>query len=699
MSRARQAERNPASSSYVDDSGHSANQSSQKTTFIVSGNGYRADIDGLRAVSILAVLAFHGGLPWLPGGFGGVDVFFVISGYLITGHLLNEHKRSGRVQLAEFWARRVRRLAPALLLVLCTTLIAAPWVLERVSGEVGELVRAVVATLLLNANHYFMQQTGDYFADAAETNAMLHMWSLSVEEQFYLIWPVLLVFLLRIGSARKLALGLAILAATSFVMSCWLTSSNATSAFYLMPSRAWELLVGAGLALWGTSHRLRMLGNVAPWAGTAGVALLVISFLTLSGQTLFPGPAALLPVVGAVLLIAAGTALPYNSATRLLGNNWMAYLGRISYPLYLWHWPILTISRSSRLYEPSPMFDALALLASVVLAALTYRFIEQPVWQRWRGMPARSVLVRGALASCLTLGVAVGLGSWVRYGWLYTDQERVLDQARRDRPPLDCIFSTDFPSGPTLVKCYPKSAKRTILLLGDSHANHWRPGLEAATKAAGIGLGVLTMKSCRPLPGPVGPESCVRFNAEVAARMQDWSHSHHLRGVVLSAKWAYGTGTTVPTLLNGVSRRNEVLYDMRAQTQEELLRLFASDLRQVLAATQVAGLRVLLILPSPVQTFTPVHCLSLREPGQCMVARARFDDYAGPAEKVMRDVAQDYPHVRLLDPKSFMCRDQHCPAIIDDTIVYSDANHLTRTYSAATAKHFMDALQWLVQDR
>ena len=675
------------------------NQSVRASDDVGSKNGYRADIDGLRAISILAVLAFHGGLPWVPGGFAGVDIFFVISGYLITGHLITEHKRNGKIQLTEFWARRVRRLAPALLFVIGASVLAAPWVLERVSGEVGELVRAVVATVFLNANHYFMYQAGNYFADAAETNPMLHMWSLAVEEQFYLVWPLLLVFLLRVGSVRTLAMGLVVLASISFALSCWLTSSNATSAFYLMPSRAWELLAGAALAMWCTPQRLRMQGAMAAWVGASGVALLAISLLLLSGQTLFPGPAAILPVAGAALMITAGTALPENPVSRLVGSNWLAYLGRISYPLYLWHWPILTISRSTRLYEPSPFADVLALLASLVLAALTYRFIEQPVWRLWKVLPARSVLIRGALLCTLTLGIALMTGAWARYGWQYSDEERALDLARKDRPALDCIFSTAFPPETTLANCYRKTNKPTILLLGDSHANHWRPGLEVAANSSGVGLGVLTMKACRPLPGPVGPEACVGFNAEVAARLQEWIHSNDLRGVILSAKWAVGTGTTVPTLAAGTVRRNESLYDARAHTQEELLRVFESDLRQVLTSTQAIGLRVLLILPSPVQTFAPVQCLAHREPERCMVTRTRFDEYAGPSEAVLRRVAQDYPHVHLLDPKDFLCRNQRCPSVIDGMIVYSDANHLTRTFSAASSNHFTDEIKWLTQIR
>jgi peptidoglycan/LPS O-acetylase OafA/YrhL len=330
---------------------------------VSAASAYRADIDGLRAVSVVAVMAFHSGLPFCRGGFVGVDVFFVISGYLITGLLLAEHERHGRISLAGFWARRVRRLAPALLFVLAATLLLSALFLERISGEVGAVVRAALATLALNANHYFLTQSGDYFGAAAETNPLLHMWSLSGEEQFYLFWPLMLVLLLKARPAARVA-WLAIFFVASLAVSTYWGAVAAPRGFYLMPSRAWELLAGAFVAFALRGHRVANVpGALAPAFGIAGLVLVVASAAALPGGSGFPGPLAAFPVAGAVLLIAAGALQGGNPASRLLGMRGMVYLGKISYPLYLWHWPLLVIARSRRLYEPSLALDLAALLA------------------------------------------------------------------------------------------------------------------------------------------------------------------------------------------------------------------------------------------------------------------------------------------------------------------------------------------------
>lgn len=231
---------------------------------------YRPDIDGLRALAVSAVVAFHVGLPGFGGGFAGVDVFFVISGFLITGILLEEHVATGRIDLPAFWRRRARRLAPAFLVVVVLVLAAAPFTLQRISGETGALAKAAIASILLNANHFFLSSAGEYFGAAAETNPLLHIWSLSVEEQFYLAWPLVLTLLWRPRSKMRRTTGMlmAVVVVSSFLGACWLTMADSKQAFYLMPTRAWELvaLVGSWHCCCVTVAFTRWMGAVRVWA-------------------------------------------------------------------------------------------------------------------------------------------------------------------------------------------------------------------------------------------------------------------------------------------------------------------------------------------------------------------------------------------------------------------------------------------------
>ena len=282
------------------------------------GNGYRPDIDGLRAISVVMVLAFHAKLPFVPGGFVGVDVFFVMSGYLISKLLLDEFNSNGRISVLGFWARRVRRLAPALLLVIVAVLASSVFIQERISGEVGGLAKGALATMLINANHFFLNESGDYFGASAEANPLLHMWSLSVEEQFYLAWPLVLFHSLKhLGVNRTRYVTLLILCA-SFGISCYWTFTDSSKAFYLMPSRAWELMAGALLAFSSAKGRMQLGRTTVQAMGWGGLIVIVISVMFLSGQKAFPGPAAVLPVCGALLLLAAGASATVTSVSGFL---------------------------------------------------------------------------------------------------------------------------------------------------------------------------------------------------------------------------------------------------------------------------------------------------------------------------------------------------------------------------------------------
>ncbi len=370
--------------------------------------GFRPDLEGLRGVAILLVLAFHAGLPSVSGGFVGVDVFFVLSGFLITGLLVRERERNGRIDLRAFYARRVRRILPAALVVL-VGIVAASWVMlpmldmERVAGDAA-------AAALSVGNIRFALQATDYFAADVVPSPVLHYWSLGVEEQFYLVWPALLILATWRGPSRRAAFtALAIVAVGSFATSLYLTDASAAWAFYSLPTRAWELALGGLLAVaWPWLARLPD-PVVAP-IGWIGLAAVVASLFVIDPATPFPGTAALLPTLGTAAVVLAGTRRA--SVGLVLERAPMRWLGRISYSLYLVHWPILILPAAGlAIGEELPVEVRLGLAGlALVVGAACQRWVEVPFHRGWAARwPSGRTLATGGAAIVLTVALTSGV--------------------------------------------------------------------------------------------------------------------------------------------------------------------------------------------------------------------------------------------------------------------------------------------------
>ncbi len=371
---------------------------------------FRPDLEGLRAVAILLVVLYHAAIGPFAGGFIGVDVFYVLSGFLITGILLRELRTTGRISLPAFYARRARRLLPAAALVLLVTLLASILLLPPllVPGIAGD----AAAAALYVANIRFAVQATDYFAAGQAPSPILHYWSLGVEEQFYLLWPAIVLLVAHRASRPTWRVGSAalLIGALSLGLSLWLTSADAPLAFYLLPARAWELGLGALLAIAGTWLR-RVPGWAAAMGGWAGLGLIALAGIVVNDATPYPGLAALLPTAGAAFVVASGARPSAFAPARLLGQAVPRYLGRISYSLYLWHWPLLVLPALAA-GTPLPLGERAGLVVvAVLLAALTQRFVEDPV-RRGRlvgSVPRRNLAQAGALALSVAL-IAVGSG-------------------------------------------------------------------------------------------------------------------------------------------------------------------------------------------------------------------------------------------------------------------------------------------------
>ena len=645
---------------------------------------YRGDIDGLRAISILSVVAFHVGIPYVNGGYIGVDIFFVISGFLITKLLLEEWGRTGRIDFVGFWARRVRRILPSLLFVVAITLLVGVFVVERVSGEVGNLSKASIAALLINANHYFLMMSGDYFGAASETNPLLHLWTLSVEEQFYLIWPLLLLLVANRPQIQRRALIMSI-GLVSFIGCVILTKIDRSMAFFIMPTRAWEFMAGAALAVLYI-RGLRENKLIGFLFAALGALLLLYSIFFLSDFTVFPGYLALIPVAGAMLIIFAGIAWPHNPVSSVLRASLLTYIGRISYVWYLWHWPVLVFIRSVNLYEKNLGYDLLGALLSFLLAVVTHHYIEAPLRKYGVGIPfwkSTRILLLGLYSTITICLLAIVIGAWARYGWFYSESERQLDNARKDLPSLSCLF-TEGDKPENYKKCLEINTQtnNVILLWGDSHANHWSPAFTEAANRRSATLLTLSKRGCIPTLGNVKDNECLNFNEYVFSQLDNLKKSG-LRGVIVSARWpGYVGGKSLSLADSGKANYSSAEFE----TQFERL---VQKLEQM-------NLRVLIVLPSPSLKFAAVQCLAKKPANECGIDQAVFNGFANESISVLTRIAGKSRNVRILDPQTIMCENKYCSAVQHGVIAYTDENHLSKSFVKSLSVNFDKEIVWLL---
>lgn len=503
---------------------------------------YRPDIDGLRAVAILPVVLYHAGVPLMSGGFVGVDVFFVISGFLIAG-IISREMDEHRFSLINFYERRARRILPALFVVIAATLAAGwmiAWPVDFIA--IGE---SALATVLFGSNVYFWQTT-DYFAAAAEYQPLLHTWSLAVEEQFYLVFPLLLLLLVKLPRAKQIGYLVAILV-VSLAVSVFSTRAAPVTAFYLAPARAWELLAGVLLAL--NAVPAWQGRAVREFAAAAGLVLIVVSVVTLDAATPFPGIAAVMPCLGTALVIQAGRGRGAPTAvTRILSHRLPVFVGLISYSLYLWHWPLLAFSRSWLESPDLPAAWALAcVLASVGLAVVSWRFVERPF--RARAVFTREGVFRLAGAGALLLiALSVSIlalrGVPDRFSPLAFDALAGVDDIEEDR--MACMGHR---SGSDYCRIGLAGIEPSVMLLGDSHAAALMSAVGYALEQQGQSGFLASHGACPPLLGVerIGyrwSDECSSFVVSALDFIAQRRASLHT--VILAARWPlYVTGEHV----------------------------------------------------------------------------------------------------------------------------------------------------------
>ena len=628
--------------------------------------GNRRDIDGLRALAVIPVVLYHFGFGAFSGGFIGVDVFFVISGFLITS-IIHREISAGRFSFVDFWARRARRIIPALSVMMLGTLLVG-WLLMP-ANDYSQLGRAVRYQAMFVSNILFMRQDG-YFNPASDFKPLLHTWSLSVEEQYYILFPLLMVLLTRfLRHWRWMLFGLLLV---SFALNVWVIKREPDAAFFLLPMRAWELLCGAMLAVIPASAR-----KLSPWVyqgvALAGLLAVLYAIFGFDKYTPFPGWAALLPVLGATAMIWAG-GHGQTLVGRLLSLRLMVGAGLISYSWYLWHWPVFVYANAVSVDGMQALEAGGWVAFSLVLAWLSWRLVELPFREK-RLLAGRKPVLFAGLATLLILGAA---GQLVRDGdgapGRLSGQARQYAEARHwQRGQMECLQQRD---SKDLTRVCPFGGDQQTppvqLVWGDSHAAALLPAIEADAARYDVPVWLASLSGCLPILGHETRQQCQDFNQATLQSIR----THKIRDVVLAARWSlylYGEED---------GDRQHVLYrnDSRPVAEQEV----AKDLSAMVHSLRETGARVWIFKEVPLQRQGTVARLAslamvgrsaerLGRPIAEHLDRQRFLD------SLFSQLSQQDPQVRILDPTPLMCPGGICRAEFDGHSQYMDENHLSDT--------------------
>jgi peptidoglycan/LPS O-acetylase OafA/YrhL len=684
---------------------------------------YRPDIDGLRAIAVLAVIGFHASPRFVPGGFVGVDVFFVISGFLISGILFTQ-MADGTFEFAEFYARRVRRIFPAVAVVL-----AACWVVgwfTLVQDEYRELEKHVAAGATFLSNFLLWGEAG-YFDAPSELKPLLHLWSLGVEEQFYLIWPPLLYLLWKRG--LNVASSVVSIIAVSFLLNVSLVGASAIATFYSPQTRLWELMVGGLAAYVECFHKARVESSVKRLVFTSpdryddlfianlkagiGLALIVLAIVLLGKSPTFPGwwfsiPAlhpfaailgldkptaypgwwATLPVAGTALVIWAGAGAWINRA--ILERRGLVYIGLISYPLYLWHWPLLSFVRITESGNPSRAIRVCAVALSFLLAWLTYEVIERPIRKT---TSLRTPLRLAALAATLVAIASVSFYSYKTDAFSSrTPRFATTIDSRLASPRHDSVCNQKFPTAGEYCQEYATGVKVTTALVGDSHAEHFLSGVGAYLLTKHENVVHLGQSGCPPLldveRSSYGThDTCHDANNSVIAFVLN---NNDLTRVILSFRGVVDvTGTGFGDPESGLQFTFKVS-GTDLSPGESMLQALGRTVGLLLRSNKT----VWLLLQVPELDFRVEECIGrpfsfgnrIRTP--CAVPKTKVIERQAAYRQIVSDVQRKHPALHVFDPLPFLCDEQWCYAIVDHSLMYRDNNHLSRTGSLFLSRQF-----------
>jgi peptidoglycan/LPS O-acetylase OafA/YrhL len=651
-------------------------------------SAYRPEIDGLRAFAVLSVMVYHADERWLRGGLAGVDVFFVISGYLITRRILEDHDR-GAFSLAGFWMARVRRIAPALLLVLGVSGLLGIALLPP--AHLMRFASATLASVFSVSNFYFRETQGNYFSPDSRTNPLIHTWSLGVEEQFYLFYPLVMLLALRFVPRLLPGVLLAGIAA-SLLMARHLQHDHAGMGFYLLPGRAWEFLLGAVAVL---SERRGLPARLPDgWAtimASAALAGLCAAFLIAGGQQVFPWPRALVPSLATTGLIIF--LRPDAWPARFLAAAPFVFIGTISYSLYLWHQSAFAFVRLAQVKTVSPLGYIVLGIGLIAISWLSWRFVEQPFRKQQRASSRRTLAITGA-GACLL--VAFSLAIHAGDGWRFRfpadvlvlmDQEssvrsRKEECQRRGSAGPNCVFHTPFPA--------------SVAVIGDSHARSLVRGLGPLAIRKGIAVEAVWKSGCIPTlsgstvlsPGRVCNAFMDRASRQLAA-------TPGIVRVIVMARWAAHLEQSA--FDNGEGGIEVSPWADRPPLTGAELAKVREGLIQLIVRLQKAGKQVVMVGPVPEAGWNVPEILwkaklykgsdNVTTSYEAVRRRTRF------SMAVLAEVAAR-TGVMVIDPRDAFCRADtgRCAISWQGMPFYSDDNHVNRLGAEWIARRHEDDL-------
>ncbi len=657
---------------------------------LVASHVYRPDVDGLRAIAILSVLGYHAYPELLPGGFVGVDVFFVISGFLITGNIIDGLTR-GSFRLSDFYARRVRRIFPALLLVSAACLLFGWFVL--LPDEYAHLGHHLAAGAVFVSNLALWREAG-YFDPAADTKPLLHLWSLGVEEQFYILWPMLLALVWRISS--RVPLTVIGLGATSFIVGLITLNRDSTAAFYFPLARFWELMIGAWLACTQGAKRdeldKRTYPHLTPqWANVVsglGLLLIAAALVTLNSRSSFPGWLALVPTLGSFLVILAS---PQATVVRVfLSSPPMVFVGLISYPLYLWHWPLLSFARIVGAGAPQLGERLLLIGLSFLAAFLTYRLVESPLRDKTSRPRSMALLCVGMVLVAIA-GLAIRHNRGL--AWRFPNPAALRDIGPvdlwgpgRDRQAYCSEPSQDWRQ----TRCRLSSVgDPAVALWGDSHAQHLFPGIAELDRSRTWML--LSTDGCPPAIGInfVWATGDCRERSEAA--LDRLLADQEIKTVVLSFS-SRSFNEIPPAVRPDKEQVFHALATSREFADQDGRELLLRGLGKSIRTLEADGKAVVLVLDVPELPFSPRDCLRKSRWGleaACALSLSAVQEAQHEYRQAMRRLQVLHPSLRVFDPLPTMCPGPACRFRDQEGFLYRDSDHLSVRGSTLLAHEFL----------
>ncbi len=672
---------------------------------------YRPDIDGIRGAAAIGVMGYHAKVPGFEGTFIGLDLFFVLSGFVITNLLLNEYDRNGAIKWGSFYARRARRLIPAKITMLLGVLVMSYFLLTPVGAQ-QETARSVAAAAGFVSNIFFWQISGEveYFAHQPGTGVLLHTWSLSVEEQFYLFLPVLLILavllsrLLRLDVRRILLVACLGLTAGSIYLAVALADTSPQAAYYLPMSRAYEFLLGVALSL--VVAKVTLPRWIREILGVVGLAIVVYAVLFPLSTVGYPNTTALVPCAAAIALVWAGCGSE-TLATKLLKFPLFVSLGLVSYGWYLWHWPLLVIGESVNLAPPPLAIRIGLVVLALGIAMLSYRYIEGVFYSRGGGSqptisfkPAASILVG---VTAMGLMAALAGGALVVARDQAESDKWVQVQAELDDYPLMppvCVKREDLiPQRPGACNLNAFDEDRpTVVLWGDSHAWMMIPAARAAIAGRGVNLVAFVMGSCPPMVPNVSAEEprrkldCEVNNDLALDYVTDLADRGRSVRVVLGASWEVYRGVESASLM---TRRATELGQPRYL--DSIIPLFEKGTPRAFQALGRLGVPVDVIAPTAELPRSAPLCLSGPRPYSCDAVAAEVSrSEASTRVWLAGQMGRLAGDPRLIDVNKTICDDVYCRAEIDETIAYFDDDHLSASMARSLKKYFRPTVDSLL---